>query len=77
MWDLVSAAINASKPAIFIIVKMIVGIKAHWQEGKTYNLTNNVFTDKMFITSDISFSLKIQALVQSSNCILADIEQSK
>lgn len=67
-----------------IILKMMAGIKADWEEGKSfeeldeiYNFTNNVFTEETFITTDASFSLTIQALVQCSNSILADIEQPK
>lgn len=67
-----------------IILKIMAGIKADWEEGKSfeeldeiYNLTVNVFTEERFIQNDTSFSMTIQALVQCSNSLLADIEQPK
>jgi Na+/H+ antiporter NhaB len=67
-----------------IILKMMAGIKADWEVGKSfeeldeiYNLANTIFSEEKFITCDGEFVMVIQAIVQCTSSLIADIEQPK
>lgn len=67
-----------------LIMKMMAGIRADWEEGKSfeeldevYNLAMNLYVEEKLITNEKIFSITIQALVQCANGLLADLSQPK
>jgi hypothetical protein len=65
-----------------IIIRMIVGVRVSWLEGKGFDeleevcvMTEKLYTEQQLVTSSESFTKTVQAFVQSINGLLADIEQ--